>query len=335
MASYKSATPLEIVAKGGHYNGETGDNKNKCVTKATATSTWLTNHGATYQNTTGLSYSPTNRVLAIGDVNINSGQSTTVYEFTNYDVPRTLFVRRTSRSLHSRQDVLCSTRQPGDFSPIITSEGSAPIVQIGTEYIAGFDAAIQDSESGILYFLQQQGYNTQYAIFIYPLGTAPYGSDNYQLVNGESLFSLGTHIVLDFQGQNCRNKYFNFIVGRNENDVLLYARGDTIPDHPGESYGWAESTKIGQTSRSYINNAEVLHWINNSGHVDQFFDIPGYQSINTVWVTYAGFGVVFKDTDAINDDATEVFVVGRNLDDNTWNTSSDGFIIECRNFTMS
>lgn len=338
MASYKSATPLEIVAKGGHYNGETGDNKNKCVTKATATSTWLTNHGATYQNTTGLSYSPTNRVLAIGDVKINSGQSTTVYEFTNYDVPRTLFVRASSRAICDQmQQVITSQGQSwgGAVAAIANGGGNVPVVLYYNEYVPGVELLWEPGTSEAT-FIQLQGYNQQYVTFMYPRGYVALDGSNNQTVGERSLFSLGTHIVLDFQGQNCRKKYFSFIVGGNEQDVVTYANGGTPAQHPGVSMGWSEPTKQGQNSRSRFNNAEIVRWY-SSGNVDQYFDVPDYKSINSVWVSNTGFGVIFKDTADINDNAREVFIVGLNRDNNpaTWNTDSDGFIIECINFTMS
>ena len=186
-------------------------------------------------------------------------------------------------------------------------------------------------------FIQLQGYSQQNTVFLYPRGYIPLDTNgpNNGTVGEQSLFSLGTRIVLDFQGQNCRNKYFSFIVGGNEQDVVTYARGDTPAQHSGVSMGWSESTKQGHNSRTRINGAEVVRWY-NSGNIDMNIDIPDYKSIHSAWVSNLGFGVIFKDTDAINDDATEVFIVGLNRDTNpaTWNTEDDGFIIECRNFTM-
>ena len=334
MAQYLAATPLEIVAKGGHFNGETGTNKNKCVTKGQATSAWLTNHGASYSNTTGLSYSNTQRVLCKNDVSINSGQSTSVYEFHNYDVPRTLFVRASSRAIcNQMQQVISGGQQWGGAIAEIVGGGGTPVVMYYNDYVPGVEILWGPGTTEYT-FIQQQGYVESNVVFIYPEGSIPLDGSNNMTVGSQSLFSLGTHIILDFGGANCRNKYFSFIVGGNEQDVITYARGETPAQHEGVSMGWSESTKQGMSSRTYF-NAEVVRWY-QSGRVDQNFDIPDYKSIHSVWVSNVGFGVIFRNTDAINDDAREVFIVALNRDTNpaTWNTESDGFIIECRNFTM-
>ena len=339
MAEYKAATPTDIVAKGGKFSGEISSNKQKCVTKGQATNTWLTNHGCSYNNTTGLSYSNTQRVLCINDISINSGQSTKVYEFLNYDVGQTLFVRASSRAICTQmQSIINSGGQQwgGAIAAVDSSGGSEPVIMYYNEYLPPIDIAWATTEDDKIYILEQQGYSQTDIVFIYPGGSIPPDGSNNATIGSQSLFGLGTHIILDFGGANCRNKYFSFIVGGNEVDVITYANGGTPASHPGVSMGWSESTKEGLNSRGYIDNAEIVHWY-QQGRVDQYFDIPEYKSINSVWVSNVGFGVIFKNTANINDDAREVFIVGLNRDTNpaTWNTDSDGFIIECRNFTMS
>ena len=339
MTDRKATTPVDIVAKGGSFDGESTTNKRKCVSKAMADSAWLRAHGCYINNVTGYSYSNTQRVLCIDDISINSGQSTTVYVFRNYDVNRTLFVRASNRTICTQmQQVITSGGQQwgGAIAEIVDGWGDgSPVVMYYNDYVPP-TSWTWTSESGVIYQLEQQGYSQSNMVFLYPEGSVPLDGTNNTTVGSQSLFSLGTHIVLDFGGANCRNKYFSFIVGGNEFDVLTYARGGTPADHEGVSMGWAESIKQGPTSRRYIDNAEIVNWY-QQGRVNQNYDIPEYKSIHSVWVSNVGFSVIFKDTDAINDDAKEVFIVGLNRDTNpaTWNTDSDGFIIECRNFTMS
>lgn len=65
MASYLSLNPDEAYKLGGNYNGETGSARRKCTTYNGA-STWATNHGVIYRNTTG--FSGNTRVMAKADV---------------------------------------------------------------------------------------------------------------------------------------------------------------------------------------------------------------------------------------------------------------------------
>ena len=74
MASYLSLNPDEAYKMGGHYNSETGVNRQKCTTYGER-SPWVSNHGLTYRNTTG--FSGNTRVMATADVYLSGTPSHT------------------------------------------------------------------------------------------------------------------------------------------------------------------------------------------------------------------------------------------------------------------
>lgn len=74
MANYLSLNPDEAYKLGGKYNGEGGTARQKCTTYNGA-STWATNHGLAYRNTTG--FSGNTRVMAKADVYLSGSPSHT------------------------------------------------------------------------------------------------------------------------------------------------------------------------------------------------------------------------------------------------------------------
>ena len=367
MASYKAVTPFEIMRIGGKADGETTSQLKRCAIYDGNIAAWLAAHGCEYNNTTGLVYT-NGRVLALDDIKLTASQQqeNLTYEFSNWIEPQTLFVRATSRPICDEMSQRIDYINHGDANwgsvqPKIVGGDSTndPIVMAGSTYYSPGEYTIEDSYgNSVTVFIN--GHVEEHTSFIYPQGVVPYGP-NGGLVNEESCFSLGTRIILDFQGENVRGKYFSFIVGGNELDVVNYAKYGQVSDHSGLALGWAGGIYIGYGSGGsmcndqFMNNARYMRRLVPVGS-EEWLVIPPYKSVAQVWLSNLGFAVLFNDTNDINDGwvgddgeywrGREVMVAGYHLHTNIPNNISDGVwatsgeyggcsrIIECRNFRM-
>ena len=383
MASYKAVSPYEILNLGGKLDGETGRQLQKCAIYGSDINTWLAAHGCEYNNTTGLIYS-NGRVLSIKDIKLTAAQQqqNLTYNFDNWEQPQTLFVRATDKPIcyEMRQRIGYDNGGHvnwggGDLQPVIGGDADrVPIIEVGGVYYEP-RVEIGHSVSGGYFWGDEElngyvpisvveniveidGYYEEYATVIYPEGTVPY-LPSHSIEGSKSCFSLGTRIILDFQGKNVRGKYFSFVVGGNEQDVLSYVNTGQVNDHSGMKLGWASATYIGYGTNGLTN--DYVGFMNNARYLrrpiryyddDENLIIPPYKSVAQVWVTNLGFGVQFNNTTDINegwfenDDywwGKEVIVAGYKLDGTIQNNMSDGVwetsgntsrIIECRNFKM-
>jgi hypothetical protein len=200
--------------------------------------------------------------------------------------------------------------------------------------------------------ITHETYYQDYLEYMYAEGIVPYIIDinGNNLGGGRTLFGFGNLIIIDFGGQNCRNKYFSFIVGSNESMVQTYANRGTDPSSPEASaFGWGRavySTYLDGTIEGnpmYGINFLYLKTINYSSESGETYsepiEIPPYVSVDSVWAGIRGFEVIFKDTSLTNNVygerlGKEVFVLGRNIDTDVWNTTGHGIVVVCRNFRM-
>lgn len=336
MANHKVVTPYEVVEKGGYYYMESTENERKgCVTYGTANSTWLGYHGIKYQNTTGISYSY-NQLLCLDDVTPNVAPPTkVVYQFQNDASYPPYYIRATDIPCCNELSNLNRNNWGGAVVTIEGATGYGYTYYPATAYSGNINTAIDTSmvfmENGVEYYT----YNgnriaTSNVLIITADGTIPFDAYDNELHNGATLFRLSEYITLDFNGNNCRNKYFSFFIGQDEQAVQKYAIGQTPTGQ--FSFGWSAWHLVGYGNKTYLNNGTATHINSKSAGEEKLYD---YKSVKHIYTSEKGFTVVFNDTSNTNSIKEEWIVVGYDLDNNTWNTTDKGFIFHCKNFTMS
>lgn len=235
-----------------------------------------------------------------------------------------------------------STYTQGDYTYEVPS--LLKIVENEYEYYPIIETKIEE--------ITHEAYREDYLTMTYSQGVLPYYFDinGSTLGNGRTLFGFGSFIIIDFGGENCRDKYFSFIVGSNESMVMTYANQGTDPSSPEASaFGWGRavySTYLDGTVEGnpmYGINFLYLKTINYSSGSGETYsepiEIPPYVSVDSVWAGIRGFEVIFKDTSLTNNAygerlGKEVFVLGRNIDTDVWDTTGHGIVVVCRNFRM-
>lgn len=339
MANYASATPASVYAKGGTYNGETGNQRFACVRYADRT-TWCSNHSVSYSNTTGLTYA-NNRILTIDDITTSGTRR--VYNFLNYEDYGLHYVRATSKLCCTEMEA-AMTIDPNNWGGTcrLGGGGSYSLYYYPGEVVSSNEIPRPTNGRWIdgkyYYTINGQDVLSSAVNQVIADGIEPYVYDNSTVCyQGKTLFRLENHIFLNMNGMNCRNKYFSFIVGADEDAVLAHIRGTQIPS--GHQYGWrSPSTPVmwGSGSKSNLDSADCI-----TSEVYNEEEIPPYKSIKAVWVAPAGFTVVFKDAATVNDysqegNGREIIVVGfEKNNNNQWNTTTNGFLFEITNFKMS
>lgn len=331
--SYLSLTPMQAVYLGGSfYNESTSSEKTKCVTYSQVGGPWFSQHGLSYRNVSGFNANETTRIIPVNDVYYTSSSSYTssdIITVTDYDVPIATFVRYSTGYLEGQYSYMQGQTSGGSASTeyLMNNSGGVwspygkradPLYLGGSSYISGGTYTIGGED----FLVTFEGTT------LYPDGKYPYG-DNNMLYGSRTLFSINNYVVVDFAGWNCKNAYFTYIVGGNEGDVVYCASGHgTPPNHPDMAFGW--SVPVGKAIS--LDSYKQLRYMDNNGY--NVIAIPSNKSVDFVYVTNAGFSIVFKNTTQKNNKGYELFAVLSNYN-STDNEYLSAVIIEVRNFNMS
>ena len=374
MARYKSATPAEIAGLGGIIS-ETGDERYRCVAYGADINTWLAARDCkSLRSNSGLAYT-NGRIITIDDIEPKHPENAAYffqnYDVPYLKFVRTSKYAVGSGMAARLRDLNLSGQENGGGKIGSVYDGSALLVT-NYSYTPGVHSTMPtytrvpgagngenvnttyiDTETGAVVGITCHYVQTglisidipeqweSYITAVYPEGDVPYGSE-FVLYGGKTLFNFGNYIDLDFCGQNCRNKYFSFFLGGNEADVQYAAYyGKAKENHYGMDLGWSRSY-VGYPDKTLIENKNYIKYngIHNSGFT---LPVPDYKSIDSVWAEAYGLGIIFKDTAETNNPfgpGEEVFAVATgtnpNMDNyNVFDTTAQGLLVRCHNFTMS